>query len=226
MINFVCVFYGTKYSPDYLQNLYNMVKRHLTVDHKFICFTDQKKLPEQVKGDIEYRNFTARKDLNGWWNKLQLFTKEANLIGVNLYMDLDVVILDNIDCMAKFGHGNTFGVINDFNRTTKLFNSSVLKFNNDIATKAIWQPFLDDEVNMKRNQGDQNVISHFAKRAGIAEVMPDEWTFSAKWHNRDKPRFGKQLWTFEIPKGAKVAVFHGKPNPHESDVDWVKENWK
>jgi len=25
---------------------------------------------------------------------------------------------------------------------------------------------------------------------------------------------------------AKVAIFHGNPKPHESDQDWVKNNWK
>ena len=223
-MNFVCVYYGNKYPLEYVQNLYNMVQRHLTVPHKFICFTDHKNL--KIKGDIEFRTFTARRDLDGWWNKLQLFSPEANLKGSNLYMDLDVVIVDNIDCMANFGHNKTFGVINDFNRSTKMFNSSIMKFNNENATKTVWLPFLEDENNMKRNQGDQNVMSHFVKKTGIHEVMPDELTFSAKWYDRDKPRFHKLDWTFELKKHAKVAVFHGKPNPHESDQDWVKNNWK
>jgi len=55
MINVVCLLAGDKYKPIYVQNLYNMVKRHLTVPHKFICFTDHVKLHKLVEGDIEIR---------------------------------------------------------------------------------------------------------------------------------------------------------------------------
>ena len=54
MINVCCVYYGNKYKAEYVQKLYNMVKRNLTVPHKFICFTDWKQLWRQVKGDIEF----------------------------------------------------------------------------------------------------------------------------------------------------------------------------
>ena len=113
-MNFVCVSYGDKYKPEYVQNLYNMVQRHLTIPHKFICFTDHVKLHKIVKGDIEFRQFKHH-DYQGWWNKLQLYSEESGLEGPCLYMDLDVVILENINDMATFGDDDTFGVINDFN---------------------------------------------------------------------------------------------------------------
>ena len=56
-------------------------------------------------------------------------------------------------------------------------------------------------------------------------TMPDDWSFSYKWNNRDNPRFAKSDWTFEKQSESKVAVFHGNPNPHESEQEWVKSNW-
>ena len=56
MINVVCVNWGLKFKPVYTQNLYNMVKRHLTVPFKFICYTNHIKLQKVVKED----NFEAR----------------------------------------------------------------------------------------------------------------------------------------------------------------------
>jgi len=56
--------------------------------------------------------------------------------------------------------------------------------------------------------------------------FPDDWTFSYKWFSRTQPRFAKNQWTFELNQQAKVAVFHGNPNPHESEQQWVKDNWK
>ena len=49
---------------------------------------------------------------------------------------------------------------------------------------------------------------------------------SPKWHDREKPRFGKELWTFEQNQAGKIAVFHGYPKPHQSEEKWVIDNWK
>tara|TARA_Y100000782_G_scaffold109397_1_gene134240 strand:+ start:506 stop:1183 length:678 start_codon:yes stop_codon:yes gene_type:complete len=224
MINVVCVYYGIKYSLDYVQVLYNMVQRHLTVPHKFICFSDHVKPQKLLKGDITFRKFKHH-DYYGWWNKLQLFSEEAHLTGTCLYLDLDIVILDNIDEIATFGDDMTFGVINDFNPNTKEFNSSVMKFNNDVATKAIWSKFLEKKAKLMELQGDQNVMSKLIKGNVNLKVMPDEWTFSYKWYSRTDPRFGKTRWTFEKKPNAKIAVFHGSPRPHESEQKWVQKEW-
>ena len=225
LVNVVCLYWGDKYKTDYVQVLYNMVKRHLTIPHKFICYTDHVKIHKMVKGDIEYRKLPFH-NYQGWWNKLTLFSPEANLLGTNLFFDLDVVILENIDCFATYGDDKIFVGMNDFNKTTKLFNSSVMKFNNEIMSKYVWQPYLEDKANMDRNQGDQNVTSYFIKKTPHHKSFPDKWTFSAKWYDRESPRFHKDKWTFERKSGAKIAIFHGKPNPHESDVEWVKNHWK
>ena len=224
MINFVCVYYGTKYSLDYVQVLYNMVQRHLTIPHKFICFSDHVKPQKILKGDIEFRKFRFH-DYDGWWNKMQLFSEEANLVGPCLYMDLDVVILDNINELATFGDDMTFGVINDFNIKTEEYNSSIMKFNNEVATKLVWNKFLEDKTDLMKLQGDQNAMSRLVKGSQYLKVMPDEWTYSYKWHSRQNPRFHKSEWKFEKKEKAKVAVFHGSPLPHDSDEKWVKELW-
>ena len=48
-IMIVCVKYGTKYGADYVNKLYAGVKRHLSLDHKFACFTEN---PEGLHEDI------------------------------------------------------------------------------------------------------------------------------------------------------------------------------
>ena len=224
MINFVCVYYGTKYSLDYVQVLYNMVQRHLTIPHKFICFSDHVKPQKILTGDIEFRKFKDS-HYEGWWNKMQLFREESDLKGPCLYMDLDVVLLDNINDLATFGDDMTFGVINDFNILTKEYNSSIMKFNNEVATDLVWKPFLQQKTEVMKLQGDQNAMSKLVKGSQYLKVMPDEWSYSYKWFSRQAPRFDKSKWTFEKKDKAKVAVFHGRPLPHDSDQDWVKKEW-
>ena len=224
MKNFVCVCWGNKYPYEYVQKLYNMVQRNTTVEHKFIVFTDNLSLRRKLTSDIEVRELFFN-DYEGWWNKLQLFSPEADLVGENLYMDLDVVILENIDDFFNHGEEDTFSIINNFNLSTKIFNSSIFKWNNKTATDLIWHPWLADRGNLKRNQGDQDVISKLVSQSEKLRVFPDEWSFSYKWNNRVNPRYSKSDWTFERGVG-KVAVFHGAPNPHESDQEYIKNAWK
>ena len=225
MINICCVYYGSKYHRNYVQMLYNMVKRNVTIPFKFICFTDHIKMPKLISGDIEFKIF-PRNDMEGWWNKLQLFNPETNLNGINFYLDLDVVILKNIDCFLTWGDDLSFGITNDFGQPNTTLNSSIMKWNNINCSEKIWHNYFNNKPHFRKLHGDQNVITELMRNDKILKPFPDEWTFSYKWYNRDKPRFSKSDWTFEQDPNAKIAVFHGNPNPHESDQQWVKDNWK
>ena len=239
MKNVVCLYWGNKYRVEYVKTLYNMTQRHLTIPHKFIIYTDHVKLHKIVKGDnVEVRKVPFE-DYQGWWNKLTLFSPKANLVGDSLYFDLDVVITDNIDCFFTYEEDSKVVLMRDFNLTTKGFNSSIMRFNNEIMTPCVWEPYQKEKKILDKLQGDQNVISQCIKQTPENyKVYPDDWTFSAKWYDRSNPRFKKSEWTFKHYPGAKVAVFHGKPDPlqladphpHESyDMDtiaWVKNHWK
>ena len=239
LVNVVCLYWGQKYKIEYVNILYNMVQRHLTIPHKFIIYTDHVKMKKLVKGDnIEVRKLPFH-DYTGWWNKLTLFSPEANLTGNNLYFDLDVVITENIDCFITHKPQKQVLLIRDFNTSTKGFNSSIMRFRNEVMTPKVWEPFLEERTRFKKLQGDQNVISECIKQTpDLYDIFPDEWTFSAKWFDREDARFSRSKWTFEYKKGCKIAVFHGKPDPnqlanphpHESyDMDtiaWVKKHWK
>ena len=97
MLNVVCVNWGLKFKPVYTKTLYNMVQRHLTIPHKFICYTNSMKLQKVVEADnFEVRKLPFAEEYTGYWNKLSLFSPEAKLSGPCLYFDLDVVISDNI----------------------------------------------------------------------------------------------------------------------------------
>ena len=225
MYNFACVCYGDKYPVEYVQKLYNMVQRNITLDHKFIVFTDLVKIHKQVEGNIEFRKFPVD-DLNGWWNKMQLFHPNSNLDGTTLYMDLDVVITDNIDCFFTYKPEADFVGMNDFNPTTKQWNSSIMKFKNDKLHGKLWHKFMDDRPNLlRRFAGDQNLISDFIKETPGCESYPDSWTQSYKWYDRKGNRYSRSAMTYEHNGESIVTVFHGQPNPHQSDQEWVKKAW-
>ena len=227
MLNFVCVYYGNKYSFPYVKNLHNMVERNLTTPHKFICFTDNTVIAQRKEfrsTNIEFRQF-KRHDFNGWFNKLQLFSPDSNLDGNNLYMDLDVVIMKNIECFGYIGEDKNFVGMNDFNPTSGLFNSSIMRFNNKYHSKLIWEEYLKRRSEFSNFHGDQEIISALIKKHKDTISFPDEWTQSYKWLNREGKRYHRGKWTYEKDPNAKVCVFHGSPNPAESDQEWVKKLW-
>ena len=227
MINIACVYYGDKYTFKYVENLYNMVKRNFTIPHRFICFTDNTVIHKQrgfKDKDIEFRQF-KRHDFNGWFNKLQLFSPDSNLEGNTLYMDLDVVIMKNIECFGYIGEDKNFVGMNDFNPTSGLFNSSIMRFNNKYHS-VIWEQYLKRRTEFNNSHGDQEIITALIKNHKDTISFPDEWTQSYKWLNRNGDRYHISKQTYEQDPNAKVCVFHGSPNPHDSAQEWVKELWK
>jgi hypothetical protein len=227
MINIACVYYGDKYTFKYVENLYNMVKRNFTIPHRFICFTDNTVIHKQrgfKDKDIEFRQF-KRHDFNGWFNKLQLFSPDSNLEGNTLYMDLDVVIMKNIECFGYIGEDKNFVGMNDFNPTSGLFNSSIMRFNNKYHS-VIWEQYLKRRTEFNNSHGDQEIITALIKNHKDTISFPDEWTQSYKWLNRSGDRYHISKQTYEQDPNAKICVFHGSPNPHDSAQEWVQKLWK
>jgi len=222
-MNFACVCYGIKYKLEYVQKLYNMVQRHTTIPHKFYCFTDHVNPSQQLTGDIIIKQFPMF-NLQGWWNKMQLFHPGV-IEGTTLYMDLDVVITDNIDCFFTHEPEADFVGMNDFNPDTKIFNSSIFRYEPEAMKDKLWQPFINDRERWLRYSGDQNVISEVIMKHPETRSFPDSWTQSYKWHDRKGQRYHKGKWTFEHNGESLVTVFHGEPNPHQSDMEWVKKAW-
>ena len=98
-VNIICMKWGNKYGPDYVNKLHNMVSKNLNKKFRFICFTDNNK---GLKGNIEVFplpqiNMPKNKPERGW-RKLSILQKDLyDVIGTCLFLDLDIVIVDNID---------------------------------------------------------------------------------------------------------------------------------
>jgi len=166
-------------------------------------------------------------DLEGWWNKLQLFHPKTYLPGITLYMDLDVVITGNIDCFYSHEPQLDFCGMNDFNPVSGVWNSSIMRFKQQDLHGRIWHKFMDDRPGyLRKFPGDQNLISDFIKNTPGTSSFPDSWTQSYKWYDRSGTRYSKQNWTYEHNGESLVTVFHGRPNPHESEQEWIKNAWK
>lgn len=197
MLTVVCIKVGKKYGANYVNTLQSMVDRHLTVPHDFVCITDDhvgvncKCILPELEGD-------------GWWTKLTLFRdKPYGIEGKILYLDLDIVIRENIDCFAQYF--SDFVIIQDW--MLDMYNSSVFLLETG-TRNYVWDSYAKDPQAARRFAvgGDQHWITDKAR----GEIWPDEWIKSYKMN--------------KFKDEGKIVVFHGRPKPHECD-GWVKYEW-
>ena len=102
----VCVWIGNKkYSEDYVINLYNGVKRNVTVPFKFHVITDQgidiqSKIDCNVIPAMDISEINRADHRKAWWHKIEIFNKD-NGFGKVLYLDLDMVYTPNKFCICQ-----------------------------------------------------------------------------------------------------------------------------
>ncbi|MBC8435715.1 MAG: hypothetical protein H8D84_01895 [Proteobacteria bacterium] len=231
MNHIVCVKWGNKYISQYVNVLYNMVKRQTTVPFEFHCITDD------IKGlDPHIKTIKLPNDpwIKTWWSKLWMFGGHFPLQGNILYFDLDVIVFKNIDELFNY-NPDKFMIIRDFNRCRikdwKLCNSSVMRWKTG-TVNYLWDDFVSKpNVVMGDNHGDQDWITKRAKQD--INHWPDDWIRSYKWemigYKDTKARRGPKLIFDRPPKiieANKVAVFHGEPKPFNCGDAFVEENWK
>jgi FkbM family methyltransferase len=217
-----------------VQKLFAMIKRNTTRNFDFYCLTDNPGDYNTPVIPIE-----LEKGYEGWWNKMQLFKPGILPRGEYLYFDLDVVIVDDIDCFFDF---DNFGITRDFIRPDngllggKEYNSSIMRFTQN---EQLWNFFVENDSIWQKNQqkvqffGDQNVISAHLNSKNYNTPFPDEWIWSFKVGNirGRKPfesgHFPKDYAKYpgaKKPEHGKVCIFHGEPSPSEVTIDWVSDN--
>lgn len=252
MTNVCAVNWGNKYSVDYTQRLYNMVKRNTTYEFNFYVLTDDvtryDKLPHINAVEIDT-------DDTSWWCKMLMFKPGMLPPGEYLYLDLDVVILQEIDSL--FEHKG-FGIIRDFIRPDegildgKEYNSSLMRFNTTQCA-GIYQYYNSNKKSWLEYQkqvhffGDQNVISSYMNHyPDFCNPFPDNEISSFKKGNvRGATAGDRSEWFGRHPTpDVKVVVFHGDPSPAEilgnskkflvkgdkfcpsETIQWIENNWK
>lgn len=197
MLNVFCVYWGDKYSKSYVYALKEAVEKFLSVEHNFICITTDK-----------FEGVTTRKPFvpyHGWWQKIGLFAPTV-ATGPSLYFDLDVVIIDSLDYLVPYTQENKLAAPANWGQSGHGgIQSSVMAWSGN------WfEPFERfkpqwPEVS-KRLWGDQEFLT---------EMLGDNYTrlpgiCSYKYHCKN----GK-------PDGKSVIAFHGKPDPHEVNDQWI-----
>lgn len=240
MENIICMKWGTKFGPEYVNRLASMVRRHISRPYRMICFTEN---PNGIDSSVEIQPLPPM-DLDPslperGWRKLTVFQKNlAGLEGPTLFLDLDIVILGPLDDF--FDVPGKFRIINDWNLNNFIGNSSVFRFEAG-QTPEVLQYYLEHTAEIyAAHRNEQAYLSWWMKEHGLLEYWDEAWCKSFKRHCLRTFPMGYFLQPRHPGPETRVLVFHGKPNPadivggwHSSNFlraasapDWFLEEWE
>jgi len=237
MNNIICLKYGSMYNVDYVNILYAMCKRNLTAPFRFFCITDN---TTGLHKRIE--TITLERRLPGWWGKVQFFKPHPEISGTVLAIDLDMVVVDNIDCFFSYkpgsfcmkwdyaGHGHSSCVMR--------FEAGTVNhiYQNCDLTKMDYAQH-NSQPRFKRHKywGDQIWITEQMVNKHV-ELWPKEWIpkFAIDCHfdvRYNKPFASiprpqrKYPGQFKVPQDAKIIAFAGMHQRNERELPKIGQYW-
>ena len=212
----ICIRWGTKYGPDYVNRLHAMVARNLPGPFRFTCFTDD---PAGLREGVEPAPLpplgcALPTGTRGIWGKSRLWAERlGDLDGPVLYLDLDVVILG--DLAPFFEHGAHTDVILARNPNTpleRLGQTSIYRMPVG-ALARLREAFLaDPQGTADRYRFEQRFVSRHAPDG--VKFWPKGWVAVFKWHC--VPTFPLNYVLAPRRPKARVVLFPGPLNPPDA----------
>jgi len=221
----ICLKWGTRYGPDYVNRLYAGVKRNTNRPLRFICITDD---PEGIGTGVEIQPmppFTLPEFFRYRPFRRMFIWKEDfyGLSGNVLHFDLDLVVTGSIDDFFDFGPDSSFCSVENWTQPGKsIANMSVFRFKVG-SHPHLWSQFEADPMAYWRLY--RNSQTYVSRNISELDFYPHEWCVSFK-HSL------LPYWPLNffipptLPRGAKTVVFTGKPDPGEAlHGRWPREHW-
>ncbi len=210
----LCIKWGTKYGPDYVNRLQRMLARHLTPPFQLVCFTDDgsgldasiRVLPLPELGCEEPQR------TRGKWRKLALWGPlPGGLQGTALFVDLDSVIVADLDPYFSFGPPAAVILERNWSRPLSgLGQTSVFRFRIG-SHPQILERFRRDPQGLADRFGyEQHYVTACLQRQ--LQFWPRGWTRHFRLHCLG-PLPLRYLRPARLPAGSRIITFPGGPNP-------------
>jgi len=233
-IDCACVIHGDAYSWQYVERLYNMLKRNISAEIVLHVYTEaDRPVPAPfVKHALHPWNLQVPRQ--SWWYKMQLFDMQHHA-GPLLYFDLDTVIVSNIDWIWQ-SPLRYFWAVRDFKYlwepTDFQINSSVMWWDTR-QFDHVWQAFQRQELKkvMRQYRGDQDYLS-MAIGLDQRRLFDSDRIKSWRWQCLDGGYvFEKRSYKHpgsgtRLDSKTSVLIFHGKPKPTDVQDGVVLQHWQ
>ena len=218
----LCIKWGTRYGPEYVNRIYAMVERNITPPFRVICLTDDS---EGIRDEVVCRGLPELgcprpTRAPGKWPKTALWGKTLfDITGVVLFIDLDVIITDNIDPFFSFGKPEDVILARNWVKPLeRLGQTSIFRFEIGRHAYMLENFQKDPEGIADKYQFEQRYVTNCVK--GGIKFWPRKWVRHFRMDCLG-PWPLRYIRAPRLPKGTRVVIFPGKPDP----ADAVMGRW-
>ncbi|AXQ95953.1 glycosyl transferase (plasmid) [Cereibacter azotoformans] len=224
----ICINWGTKYGPRFINRLYAMVARNITPPFTFTCFTDNDTgiRPEVDCQPLPPLDFVMPKNTKGKWPKARLWSPTlGSLTGPVLFLDLDLVITGSLDDFFTYGDPDRVILArNPAKPFERLGQTSVFRFPVG-ALAPLQERFLADPQGVADEyRFEQRFVTRNAP--GGVDLFPKAWVRHFRYQCMLPFPLNLALPP-RLPQGTKIVIFPGGVHPeHAIQGGWVhREGW-
>lgn len=206
----ICINWGTKYGPKYINRLYGMVSRNITPPFDFVCFTDNPVgiRPEVRSLDLPPIGIDMPTGTRGKWPKSRLWgPRLGDLEGPVLFMDLDMMVLGSLDPFFEIGGQDDIILARNPNTPfERLGQTSIFRFPVG-KLRPMQEKFLaDPQTIATQYHFEQRFVTQNAP--GGVKFFPRQWIAHFRMHC--VPPFPlNYLLEPSRPRNARVVMFPG-----------------
>jgi hypothetical protein len=213
----ICINWGTKYGPTYINRLYSMAAQNITGDFRFVCFCDDE---TDIREEIECQplpplDFDLPVVKKGIWPKSRLWNENlADLEGPVLFIDLDVVITGNLDGFFEYGEPDDVILApNPSNPLERLGQTSVYRFPVG-KLYPLLQAFSKNPQHIAEEyRYEQRYVTRNAP--GGIKMWPNAWVRHFRRHCR-RPFPLNYFLQPKLEKNSKIVIFPGDLLPDDA----------
>ncbi|TCQ08686.1 hypothetical protein C8J34_10374 [Rhizobium sp. PP-F2F-G36] len=204
----ICINWGTKYGPPFINRLYAMVERNITPPFTFTCFTDNREgiRPEVACEDLPELDVVMPVNSRGIWPKARLWSKTlGNLKGAVLFLDLDLVIVSSLDDF--FAVGGPDDIVMAKNQTTpfeRLGQTSLFRYPVGKLLPIQEKFRADPQKVADEYRYEQRFVTKNAP--GGVKFFPRRWVLHFRQDCR-RPFPLNYVLPPKLPKSARVVIF-------------------
>lgn len=212
----ICLKWGTRYGPEYVNKLHSMVARNTKRPLRFVCITDDatglnegieiKPMPEfDLPETFRFKGF----------RRMFLFKESLyDLTGPVLHFDVDLLITGSVDDFFDYKPEAPYIVAENWTQPGQgIGNMSVFRYNIGSQTK-IWNRFRADPLGMLAEYNNSQTFC--SRTLGDFAMYPLDWCIGFK--QSLIPAWPKRYFVapYPPPASAKIVAFTGKPDQDEA----------
>jgi len=225
----ICVKWGAKFGPEYVNRMYGMLRRNVSGPFRLVCLTDDSNgLRQEIDAyPLPELGCEHPQRSLGKWRKLVLWGGDlpalTGLEGPVLFIDLDSVIVANIDDYFTYGQPDDVITARNWAKPFhRLGQTSVFRFPAGRNPQILDAFRADPQGIADRFRFEQHYVTHSAP--GGIKLWPASWTRHFRLHCL--PPFPlRYFMQAKLPRGAKIVTFPGGPNPGDVQVGrWLDDD--